>query len=86
MRGWGTDERLKRRRAPHPVVALRTRRHRAAPVRGDTATNRRTRGYGVVVDNVSVSVLAYVPVRSGSLAAMDCLNSIGAESLATGPV
>lgn len=86
MRRWGTDERLKRRRAANAVVALRTRRHRAAPVRGDAATNRRTRDYGVVVDNVSVSVLAYVPVRSGSLAAMDCLNSIGAESLATGPV
>ena len=43
-------------------------------------------GYGAVVDSVSVSVLAYVPVRSASLAPMDCLNSIVTASLETGPV
>ena len=33
---------------------------------------------------MNVSVLAYVPVRSGSLAAIDCLKSIVTLSLETG--
>ena len=33
---------------------------------------------------MNVSVLLYVPVRSGSLAPIDCLNSIGVGSLETG--
>ena len=33
---------------------------------------------------VNVSVLLYVPVRSGSLAAIDCLNVIGTDSLEVG--
>src|SRR3954447_13674363 len=40
--------------------------------------------YGVVVLRVNVSVLLYVPVRSGSLAAIDCLNVIGTGSLEVG--
>ena len=36
--------------------------------------------YGAVVDSVNVSVLLYVPVRSGSLAPIVCLNvSVSAE-------
>ena len=42
--------------------------------------------YGVVVLRVNVSVLLYVPVRSGSLAAIDCLNVIGTDSLEVGAV
>src|SRR5689334_7115637 len=42
------------------------------------------RPYGVVVDRVNVSVLLYVPVRSGSLAAIDCLKVIGTDSLEVG--
>ena len=42
--------------------------------------------YGVVVDNVNVSVLLYVPVRSGSLALTSCLNAIATLSLETGAV
>ena len=41
--------------------------------------------YGVVVESVNVSVLAYVPVRSASPAATDCLKSIVTASLETGP-
>src|SRR4051794_20315839 len=40
--------------------------------------------YGVVVDSVNVSVFAYVPVRSGSFAAIGCLKSIATLSLDTG--
>ena len=32
--------------------------------------------HGVVVDSVNVSVLPYAPVRSPSVAAIDCLKSI----------
>ena len=35
---------------------------------------------------VNVSVLLYVPVRSGSLAAIACLNVIGTDSLEVGAV
>ena len=35
---------------------------------------------------VNVSVLLYVPVRSGSLAAMDCVNVTGTDSLEVGAV
>ena len=42
--------------------------------------------YGVVVLSVNVSVLLYVPVRSGSLAAIDCLNVTGTASLEVGAV
>ena len=41
--------------------------------------------HGVVVDSVKVSVLLYAPVRSASLAAIDCLKLIVAVSLLTGP-
>ena len=37
------------------------------------------------MDNVNVSVLLYVPVRSGSLALIDCLNAIATASLEVGP-
>ena len=37
--------------------------------------------YGCVVDSVNVSVLLYVPVRSGSLAPIDCWKSIVTSSL-----
>ena len=52
------------------------------------AGGRRPTGfaYGVVVLRVNVSVLLYVPVRSGSLAAIDCLNVIGTDSLEVGAV
>ena len=40
--------------------------------------------YGVVVDSVNVSVFAYVPVRSGSFAPIDCWRSIVSGSLLTG--
>jgi hypothetical protein len=43
------------------------------------------RAYGVVVDSVNVSVLAYVPVRRASVAPMCWLNAIGTTSLETGP-
>ena len=42
--------------------------------------------HGFVVDSVNVRVLLYVPVRSASLAATDCLNVIGTDSLEVGPV
>ena len=42
------------------------------------------RAYGLVVLSVNVSVLLYVPVRSGSLAPMACLKPIGTTSLDTG--
>ena len=38
-----------------------------------------------MVESVKVSVLAYVPVRSGSVAATGCLNATRTASLATGP-
>ena len=41
--------------------------------------------YGLVVDSVNVSVLAYVPVRSGSLRPIVCLKPSVTESLETGP-
>ena len=56
------------------------------PRAGAEAPARVRLGYGVVVESVNVSVLLYEPVRSGSLAAIDCLNSIGTASLDTGPV
>src|SRR4029079_12851568 len=40
--------------------------------------------HGVVVLRVNVSVLLYVPVRSGSLAAIDCLKVTGTDSLEVG--
>src|SRR4051812_28646962 len=55
---------------------------------GAPARGRRPRGrsYGVVVLRVNVSVLLYVPVRSGSLAAIDCLNVTGTDSLEVGAI
>src|SRR4029077_13569044 len=44
----------------------------------------RSCSYGFVVDSVNVSVLLYVPLRSGSLLPIDCLNSIVTGSLDTG--
>ena len=44
----------------------------------------RPASYGLVVLSVNVSVLLYVPVRSGSLAPMACLKPIGTTSLDTG--
>lgn len=41
--------------------------------------------YGVVVESVNVSVLLYAPVRSASLAPIDCLNSSVTPSLLIGP-
>ena len=41
--------------------------------------------YGCVVDNVNVSVLLYAPVRSASVAPIDCLNVSVTASLLTGP-
>ncbi len=38
--------------------------------------------YGAVVDSVNVSVLLYVPLRSGSLAEIDCLRPMVTGSLA----
>src|SRR3954447_11912347 len=40
--------------------------------------------YGVVVLSVNVSVLEYAPVRSASLAAIDCVNVTGTDSLEVG--
>src|SRR3954466_12420836 len=71
-----------------------TRRSRAQ--RGGRCTLRRrgdeSRGarrwltpYGAVVDSVKVSVSPYVPVRSGSVAPIVCLNETMTASLATGP-
>ena len=42
--------------------------------------------YGVVVLRVNVSVLLYVPVRSGSLAAIACVNVTATDSLEVGAV
>ena len=42
--------------------------------------------YGFVVESVNVSVLLYVPVRSGSPAPMACLKATVTGSLLTGPV
>jgi hypothetical protein len=41
--------------------------------------------HGVAVDSVKVSVFEYVPVRSGSSAAIDCSKPIATASLLTGP-
>ena len=41
--------------------------------------------YGFVVESVNVSVLLYVPVRSPSLAPIDCLKPIVTASLEVGP-
>jgi len=45
-----------------------------------------SQGYGFVVDNVNVSVLLYVPVRSASFAPMCCLNATATGSLLIGPL
>jgi hypothetical protein len=42
--------------------------------------------YGEVVDRVKTTVFAYLPVRSGSVAPIGCLNSTCSASLLTGPV
>src|SRR4029078_7506729 len=41
--------------------------------------------HGLVVESVNVSVFAYCPVRSGSLAAIACWNCSDTESLLIGP-
>ena len=65
----------------------RARRRAAEPVRGagPKAGARVAPLYGLVVDSVNVSVLLYVPVRSGSLAPIDCLKPIVTASLEVGP-
>ena len=57
--------------------------------RGPAASVPRGRvpcAYGVVVDNVNVSVLLYVPVRSDSLATICCRRPIVTGLALTGPV
>ena len=69
--------------------ARRALQHRVQPPRRPAAQSLRgvagrrphagapeTPLYGFVVDSVNVSVLLYVPVRSGSLAPIDCLKPI----------
>src|SRR3954470_16488494 len=51
----------------------------------DCHSVRRTDLYGCVVDSVNVSVFEYVPVRSGSLAAIGCVNVIVDVACDTGP-
>jgi hypothetical protein len=51
---------------------------------GAPAREREADPYGFVVESVNVSVLAYVPVRSASPAAIDCLKAIVTSSLETG--
>ncbi len=41
--------------------------------------------YGVVVESVKVTLLPYVPVRSGSLEPIDCLKATSTTSPETGP-
>ena len=58
--------------------------HRGIPWQIDGGRRRsaaRVSSYGCVVDSVNVSVLLYVPVRSGSLAPIDCWKSIVTASL-----
>src|SRR5262249_34195158 len=54
------------------------------PVRGGPGGPPRRCPYGVVVDSVNVSVLAYVPVRSGSFWPIVCLKPIVSTSLLIG--
>ena len=68
-------------------------RRRARPAGRCVGVQRRPPGlrraplaYGLVVDSVNVSVLLYVPERSGSLAPMLCENAICTASLDVGPV
>ncbi len=42
--------------------------------------------YGVLVANVNVSVLPYVPARSGSVSTIDCLTVSGTGSIEVGPL
>ena len=85
-----TNMRLKRSTPSLPCTWGSGRERAAAPAdEGGTAGDRRAAFqflYGVVVDNVNVSVLLYVPVRSGSLALTSCLNAIATLSLETGAV
>ncbi len=57
----------------------------AVPPRANRAGREpRRRCYGVVVDSVNVSVLLYAPVRSASVAPIDCLNLTVTASLEVG--
>src|SRR4051812_22675557 len=58
--------------------------HGAPTMNGRCTADEDQLNYGVVVLSVNVSVLPYAPVRSGSLAAIDCLNVIGTDSLEVG--
>ena len=88
------DPRL-RLRAPRPQRGTAQERRRAGqdpharrrlePQPRDLRGRGPLRPHGAVVDNVNVSVFAYVPVRSGSFAATDCRNAIVTGSLETGP-
>ena len=51
---------------------------------GGTPAPRSVSDHGVVVDSVNVSVFAYAPVRSASVAPIDCLKSIATASLLIG--
>ena len=69
--------------APRHPPTLSPGDERGAPA----PSSRRPEGplrYGLVVDSVNVSVLLYVPVRSGSLARIDCLKPIVTISLDVG--
>ena len=72
----------RRARALQPPRRLRLRRRDADL----TGQRRRRLAYGVVVDSVNVSVFAYEPVRSGSVAPMCCLKPMLTGSLETGAV
>ena len=65
-------------------VTLRGDVHALARRGQAPAREREGDPYGFVVESVNVSVLAYVPVRSGSFAPIDCLKSIVTASLETG--
>ena len=79
---------------PLPLVPVQAPK-RLPPVRvrqpgrsdnGRGAVSTAVRAYGLVVESVKVSVFEYEPVRSGSLAPIDCRKSIATASLLTGPV
>ena len=75
------DQRCRRAGAASLSRAAHHRR-----LRSGTGARGGVVGYGVVVDSVNVSVLLYVPVRSGSLAFTSCLKVIVDRSLETGAV
>ena len=81
----------RRARGSRPAAAPRPK-SAAEPDRRGAGRNDRhprasgpLRAYGAVVDSVNVSVLAYAPVRSASVAAIACRNESVTASLLTGP-